>query len=273
MTPRIGITGPFSGPRAAYGDLLRRAVEAASVEAEPVFRDDRADPQQAQAVARAFVADGVVAVIGHFNSDCARVAGAVYREAGIAFLMPAATAPDLLPTTAGYRICAPDDLQIARFADWLSARRTGIAGLWQDGSAYAARLAGLIEAAGIAVAPHDPAPPHVLLGAHPAVAEEIRRRRGTGQTCFVPDDCAIAEFAELVAGTDATVILPVPVPDYAACAAIALAVLRDALASGRGVARSLAQDPRFVDRQYVGARFDLAVRPPRPVLSTLNESG
>lgn len=273
MTPRIGISGPFSGPRAAYGDLLRRAVEAAVLEAEAVYRDDRADPEQARAVARAFVADGVVAVVGHFNSDCARVAGAVYREAGIAFLMPAATAPDLLATTAGYRICPPDGLQIARFADWLSARRTGIAGLWQDGSAYAARLARLIEAAGIAAAPRDPTAPHVLLGAHPAVAEEIRRRRGAGQTCFVPDDCAIGEFVEAIAGTDATVILPVPVPDYATCSAIALAVLRDALASDLGLSRSLARDRRFADRQYLGARFDLTVRPPVSVLPSFNECG
>ena len=64
----IGIAGPFTGPRSAYGALLSTAVERAQPWFTPLWGDDQAQVAKAEAVARRFVASGVDAVVGHSGS-------------------------------------------------------------------------------------------------------------------------------------------------------------------------------------------------------------
>ena len=79
---RVAVVGPFSGPRAAWGRLLR---DSAAHEAHPWlhwdFHDDRGDGPVGESVAAAVVAHGGYdAVIGHFNSGGAALAQPIRTE-------------------------------------------------------------------------------------------------------------------------------------------------------------------------------------------------
>lgn len=253
----IGIAGPFSGPRAAYGALIREAVASVEPWFDPVWGDDMAEVLQAEAVAQRFVTEKVDAIIGHFNSDCARAAGAIYRTANLPFLMPASTANDLIESTAGIRICANDTMQIDALDCWLAARGECLAEIWEDGSPYAARLATAIRARGLSSFNTNPTAPVGLLGSHHAVAREMRARRRFPGPVFVPDDCAIEEFAALLEGVEATVLYPLAQPDFADCVRLALALLRDATDKPQPLAEALSQHPSLDGQQYIHARFAL----------------
>ncbi|WP_218278153.1 ABC transporter substrate-binding protein, partial [Pseudomonas sp. HMWF006] len=105
IAPRpVGIVGPLTGPRAAYGEWLRRAAQGSALPL--VWADDAADPVAAVDAAHRLLAAGAEVVIGHFNSECARAAGALYRAAGVPLLLPAATAADLCQSVGAFRLCA-----------------------------------------------------------------------------------------------------------------------------------------------------------------------
>jgi hypothetical protein len=78
-----------------------------------VYGDDASDPRQGVAAANELVGEGVVAVIGHFNSSVSIPASAVYAEEGIVQISPASTNPQL--TEQGqkttFRTCGRDDQQ------------------------------------------------------------------------------------------------------------------------------------------------------------------
>lgn len=254
---RVGLAGPISGSRAAYGALIRKAVASMEPWFDPVWGDDMANVRHAESVARHFVAERVDAVVGHFNSDCARAAGAIYRMAGIPFLMPASTANDLMESTAAIRICADDTMQIDALAQWLAGCGERIAEIWEDGSPYAARLAAAIRARGLSASSDDPEAPVGLLGAHHAVAREMRARRRFAGPVFVPDDCAIPDFASRLKGVEATVLCAHAQPDFAECVHLALSLLRDASEQTIPLADALDQHPSLARRQYIHAGFTL----------------
>lgn len=121
---RVGIGGPMTGPQAKMGKDFRSGVELAVNEwnlkggllgkkIDLVEGDDQADPKQAVSVANKFVNEGVVGVIGHFNSSCSIPASDIYNRAGIPMITPASTNP--LLTERGYkgvfRVCGRDDQQ------------------------------------------------------------------------------------------------------------------------------------------------------------------
>ena len=259
---RIGVSGPFSGPRAAYGVLIEDAVSAASARSVGViWGDDRADPQQAAAVARRFIAVGVEAVVGHFNSECARTAGVLYRDAGVPFLMPAATAPDLCEVTGGYRLCAPETAQIGVAAAWLAQSRHRLIDTWSDGSAYANRLRTLLLERTRIESPTGGPGVVAVFGAHRRVAGEIADRgRTAGATFLAPDDCAIAEFDALLAGCGARVFVATPVPSFFDATRTAIGVIADAQAAGVGTAAYLSSHAGFSRRQAKAATFRLVER-------------
>ncbi|MBT2441029.1 FAD-dependent oxidoreductase [Streptomyces sp. ISL-36] len=147
--PRGAVVGPFSGPRAAWGEHLERAAELYGAVSWELY-DDRGEATTARQIAEAVVAEGRHAlVIGHFNSAGARAALPVYRAAGLPVLLPLATTPGLLDDSAGtiLRWC-PDDR--AQAVDLLAAVRaaghTRVA-VTHDGSAYGKHLAHLVRAA------------------------------------------------------------------------------------------------------------------------------
>jgi branched-chain amino acid transport system substrate-binding protein len=121
---KIGIAGPMTGPQAKMGTDFRNGVTIAIEEwnekggvlgkkVEIIVGDDQADPKQAVAVANKMVNEGVIGIIGHFNSSCSIPASDVYNRAGIPMITPASTNPQL--TERGYRgvfrVCGRDDQQ------------------------------------------------------------------------------------------------------------------------------------------------------------------
>lgn len=154
LLPRGAVVGPFSGPRAAWGEHLERAAERYGTAVNWELYDDRGEAETARQIAEAVVAEGRHAlVVGHFNSAGAAAALPVYRAAGLPVLLPLATTPDLLADGAGtlLRWC-PDDR--AQAADLLAAVRdaghTRVA-VTHDGSAYGERLALLVRDASAGV--------------------------------------------------------------------------------------------------------------------------
>lgn len=256
---KIGIAGPFSGPRSAYGALILDAVTSEKPWFEPVWGDDMAEVQQAEVVARRFVTEGVDAIVGHFNSDCARVAGEIYLKSGLPFLMPASTANDLIEKTAGIRICGDDSMQIDALQRWLAMRGTLIGEIWEDGSPYAARLSKAIRERGLYKLSSNPKAPISLLGNHHAVAQEIRTRSKFPAPVFVPDDCTISKFIELLDGVKITVVRPIAKPDFASCVRISLAFLHEAAEQPQSLAVALDKNPFLAGRQYIAAGFTIHI--------------
>ncbi|MFI1713921.1 FAD-dependent oxidoreductase [Streptomyces litmocidini] len=169
--PRGAVVGPFSGPRAAWGEHLERAAERYGTAVNWELYDDRGEAETARQIAEAVVAEGRHAlVVGHFNSAGAAAALPVYRAAGLPVLLPLATTPGLLADGAGtlLRWC-PDDR--AQAADLLAAVRdaghTRVA-VTHDGSAYGKRLALLVRDAPAVARPAVPSGAVVSDGSGPA---------------------------------------------------------------------------------------------------------
>jgi len=129
---KIGIAGPMTGDQAKMGSDFKNGVSIAVEEwnnrggvlgkkIEIVISDDQHDPKQAVSVANKMVNDGVVGVIGHFNSSCSIPASDVYNRAGIPMISPGSTNPQL--TEKGYkgvfRVCGRDDQQGKIAADFV----------------------------------------------------------------------------------------------------------------------------------------------------------
>ncbi|MEW6214695.1 MAG: branched-chain amino acid ABC transporter substrate-binding protein [Nitrospirota bacterium] len=123
-TIKIGIAGPMTGDQAKMGMDFKNGVSLAVEEwnskggilgkrVQMIVSDDQHDPKQAVAVANKMVNEGVIGVIGHFNSSCSIPASDVYNRAGIPMVTPASTNPKL--TEKGYsgvfRVCGRDDQQ------------------------------------------------------------------------------------------------------------------------------------------------------------------
>lgn len=123
-TVRIGAAGPMTGDQSKMGIDLRNGVELAVAEwndkggvlgkkIELLAGDDQADPKQAVSVANKFINQKVVAVVGHWNSNCSIAASEDYKKAGLVMVSPASTNPRL--TQQGFktvfRVCGTDDQQ------------------------------------------------------------------------------------------------------------------------------------------------------------------
>jgi branched-chain amino acid transport system substrate-binding protein len=132
---RIGIAGPMTGDQSKMGMDFRNGVSLAveewnanggvlGKETVLLIGDDHHEPKQAVSIANKMVNDGVIGVIGHFNSSCSIPASDVYNRAGIPMITPASTNPQL--TEKGYRgvfrVCGRDDQQGKVAADFVSGR-------------------------------------------------------------------------------------------------------------------------------------------------------
>src|ERR1700749_2714433 len=106
---KIGFVGPLTGPVARVGKDLQYGAQLAideenarhpTIGGKPVtfvldVQDDQADPRVAIQVAQRLVDDGVVGVIGHYNSGCSIPASAVYHQANVAMITPGSATPHL----------------------------------------------------------------------------------------------------------------------------------------------------------------------------------
>ena len=121
---KMGVTGPITGPNAAFGAQIKNGAEQAVADINAAggimgqkitlsAGDDVSDPKQGVSVANKFAADGIKFVVGPFNSGVTIPASEVYQENGILLITPAATNPRV--TERGmwnvFRTCGRDDQQ------------------------------------------------------------------------------------------------------------------------------------------------------------------
>jgi len=145
---RVAVAGPLSGPRAAWGELLKSAVlrhEIPGIVWE--LHDDRGDIGLARERAVQIVADGGYrVVVGHFNSLGAAAALPIYRSAGIPVLLPLSTGSGLLAGGGGgaLRWCADDHGQLAALALAAHGRGMREVQVTDDGSANGEHLAATV---------------------------------------------------------------------------------------------------------------------------------
>ncbi len=124
LLAKIGFAAPFTGDQAIVGvpmcQCAELAVDQANERGDRPFHlvlqadDDRAEPIQAEVVARQFVADpAVIGVVGHKNSGPSAAAAPIYHTAGLTQITPSSTNPQL--SQHGYRtffrLCAHDSVQ------------------------------------------------------------------------------------------------------------------------------------------------------------------
>jgi branched-chain amino acid transport system substrate-binding protein len=147
---RIGMATDITGPVSWFGEQYQRATEMAVADlnakggvlgqsVELIVGDDFCNADQAVALARKLVSDGVVFVAGHLCSHASILAAKIYEEAGILQISPG-SASGRLTDEGGpnvFRVCGRDDRQGTMVADYLAEHWAGkqIAVL-DDGTAW-----------------------------------------------------------------------------------------------------------------------------------------
>ena len=135
---KIGVTGPITGPNAAFGKQLTDGAEqavadfnaAGGINGQKITLskgDDVSDPKQGVSVANKFVGDGVKFVVGPFNSGVTIPASEVYAENGVLMITPSATNPKVTERKLWnvFRTCGRDDQQGAVAAEYISKNLKG----------------------------------------------------------------------------------------------------------------------------------------------------
>src|ERR671911_1130574 len=96
---RIAVAGDMTGANAWFGEQYLRGTELAVEDlnakggvlgqsVELIVGDDACDPDQAVALARKLISDGVVFVAGHFCSHASIPASKVYEDADVLMIAP-----------------------------------------------------------------------------------------------------------------------------------------------------------------------------------------
>ena len=123
-TIKIGLAAVQSGSDAQIGLTMLNGAQVAiddwnakggvlGKKIETISLDDEAKPDKAVNVAQSLVDDGVVAVIGHLNSNCTIPASRVYSDGKVIQITPGSTNPQYTEQGFPYafRICGRDDQQ------------------------------------------------------------------------------------------------------------------------------------------------------------------
>jgi len=154
-TIKIGIAGPMTGDQSKMGMDFKNGVELAVSEwnakggvlgkkIEMVVVDDQHDPKQAVSIANKLVNEGVVGVVGHFNSSCSIPSSKIYMDGCVPMITPATTNPTY--TEQGcwnvFRVCGRDDQQGKAAADFVlgTLKKTKVAVL-HDKTTYGQGIA------------------------------------------------------------------------------------------------------------------------------------
>lgn len=127
---RFGLSAPLTGADAAFGQGIRQGAEQAVADLNRIgsrrfalsVADDGGEPRQAAQVAARFIAEGVAAVIGPFESPAVAAAAPIYDKAGTVFLTTGAAYGPL--TARGlwnlFRLGPSDPQQARAAADYLA---------------------------------------------------------------------------------------------------------------------------------------------------------
>ncbi len=152
---RIGAAGPLTGDMAVFGqdqlNGMRLAVEEWNATGGVLGKkivivegDDQRDPKQAVSAANKLVNDGVVGVVGHFNSNCSIPASAIYSKAGIPQISHGSTNPQYTEQgfDTAFRVCGRDDQQGKVAATFAATKlKAGRIAILHDKTTYGQGLA------------------------------------------------------------------------------------------------------------------------------------
>jgi branched-chain amino acid transport system substrate-binding protein len=155
---KIGLAGVLTGGDGQIGASMLNGSQIAIDEwnakggvlgkqIEPVVINDEGDPQKAVTAAQTLIDDGVVAVIGHFNSGCTIPASNLYNDAKIIEISPGSTNPTYTDRGLPYafRICGRDDQQGAVIAKFLRGQqKLAKIAILNDKTTYGAGLAKVV---------------------------------------------------------------------------------------------------------------------------------
>jgi branched-chain amino acid transport system substrate-binding protein len=126
----------------AKGGVLGKKIETIPL-------DDEGKPDKAVTVAQTLVDDGVVAVIGHFNSGCTIPASRRYNDAKIVEISPGSTNPQYTDQGFPYafRMCGRDDQQGPVAAAYMHDRlKLNKIAILHNKTAYGEGLATIVKA-------------------------------------------------------------------------------------------------------------------------------
>ncbi|MBI4713159.1 MAG: branched-chain amino acid ABC transporter substrate-binding protein [Planctomycetes bacterium] len=154
-TINLGVAGPLTGDQAKMGTDVLNGVTLAVEEWNAkggvlgkkiviVPRDDMAQEQQAQSVAKELAGEGVVGVVGHFNSGCTIPASVVYHDSNIPMITPSSTNPYVTDRNFAniFRVCGRDDQQGKVAADFaVGTLKTKRVAILHDKTQYGQGLA------------------------------------------------------------------------------------------------------------------------------------
>jgi len=152
---KLGLAAPLTGDQGVFGELLKNGATIALEEwnerggvlgkkVEILWGDDQHDPKQAVSIANKFVNEGVVGVVGHFNSSCSIPASTIYAKYDIPQITPASINAEF--TDRGlknvFRVCGRDDQQAVVAADFIvnTLKKTKVA-IFHDKTTYGQGLA------------------------------------------------------------------------------------------------------------------------------------
>ena len=148
---KVAVAAPYTGSAAAFGEMIRRGAELREKEINEaggingmkltlLFEDDAGKGSEASLVAERIANNPqIVAVVGHFNSDCSLAGQEIYDRAGIVELSPGSTAVEVCegsPWT--FRNLYHDGFQGKFIAQYLDNVLTGIesVAVFFDNDAY-----------------------------------------------------------------------------------------------------------------------------------------
>ena len=128
---KIGLATPLTGASAQDGKAIQEGVNLAvkqindqggidGKQVEVVAEDDKGDPSEAATVANKMAQDdGILAIVGDFNSSCTLAAAPTYNQTGIVQISPGSSSEAV--TDAGdytFRTITTDAVQGQYLADW-----------------------------------------------------------------------------------------------------------------------------------------------------------
>lgn len=225
---QVGVVGPLTGRRSAYGEILQKAVASMPKNSEIkwVLADDRANPIRAKKIAVELVDLGVNAVIGHFNSACAEVVSKIYSINDIPLLLPASTYPKLTMVDGVFRLCPHDRTQIDLIHNLLNQIDSKKTEIIIDNSLYSQRLLSLLlealpllkaQTRNFLLSPNYKIKNQLILATHNNAALHINhliksKWRGT---VICADDAYIEDFVNQVKlNTDVNILVVAPHVSY-----------------------------------------------------------
>jgi branched-chain amino acid transport system substrate-binding protein len=239
---QVGVVGPLTGKRSAYGEILQQAVASKQKNSEIkwILADDQANPICAKKIAIELVDLGVNAVIGHFNSACAEVVSKIYSINDIPLLLPASTHPKLTMVDGVFRLCPHDKTQIDLIHNLLNQIDNKRIEIVIDDSSYSQRLLSLLfevqpllkaQIVSCLLSPNYKIKNQLILATHNNAALHINhliksKWRGT---VICTDDAYIEDFANLVkSNTNVNILVVAPHATYQCLTDKALSLIHKA---------------------------------------------